>query len=235
MISQSASALCGAAAQSFAFTATAPLIPGSGLAIVRAALAIVLVPMLWQVALGRSSADPLASIVTGAVEGVALGMSASIVAGAVKAAGDAIDAALDSPPFASHASGAGPIDRLYQTAYAAILFGSGGFAAMVAGLVRANAGLPRHLFVLHGLVTLANVSLRESLLLAGPCLFAQALATIVSGLIARVSPALGGVLFGASVSPAFVMLALAAGASTLVPELLTLVRDTIALSSNLVR
>jgi hypothetical protein len=226
-------AVVAAAAEAVTFTATGPLLPEGVPAIVRAAVTMAIIPVLVQSTARSGMTSP--SLVAGACAGVAYGLGASIVAGAVKGAGAAVDAALGSPPFVSVTKADGPVERLYHLAYGLVLFGSGGFAAMIATLGGPGAFVVHHGIALGQVTVLAATSFRECLLLAGPCLFAQALATIATGLVARASPGIGGILFGAQLSSACVVFALAVGATTLGGELLDLVRNTIAIAWDVMR
>lgn len=213
--------------------ATAPVLPEGVPTIVRAGVTIAIIPMLVQSTAHSPFAS--ASFVGGACVGAAYGLGASIIAGAVKGAGGAIDSALASPPFVSVTKAGGPVERLYHLAYGLVLFGSGGFAGMIATL-EGGAGFVVHRgLAVAQVTTLAVTSMRECLMLAGPCLFAQALATIATGLVARASPGIGGVLFGTQLSSACVLLALAVGATTLGRELLDLVRATLSIAWHVVR
>lgn len=224
-----------AAAQAAAFAATAPLMPRHAAPpVIRGAFTLLLFPLLWAAAPPWAGADPLiASIVRQCVAGATLGLGAAAVAGAVTSAGDAIDAALGSPPFAQRVPSGGPIALLYELAYATVMLQSGGFTMLVCELVRTGAGLKHPLLSLHGLAALGTGSIRASLLLAGPSLFAQALATLAAGFLTRAAPQLGGMLFAASLTSAFVLLAVVLGAPALWPELVGLVRTLVSLASGL--
>jgi flagellar biosynthesis protein FliR len=223
-------ALAAATAQASAFSATAPIFPENAAPpVARAALVVVLIPILIHVGMTPTNERPIAAMVEGGVTGAAFGMTASMLAGAVKAAGDMIDVALGSPPFIERAASAGPISRIYQLAYALILLESGGLTLLIGGLARAGAHLPHALLSARGLAALGNASISASLTLAGPSLFAQSLATLAAGLFARAAPGVGGVLFGASFNSAFVLLAVVTGAAALWPELTSIVRETVRL------
>jgi flagellar biosynthesis protein FliR len=228
MHSASFEALAGAAAEAIAFSAAAPLLPGGLPSVVRVCLAISLIPILAQTVQDPQHASAGEALATGAIEGAIFGVSASLVAAAVKGAGGAIDATLGSPPFLAHEGRNGVLERLYELAFAITLLASGGFATLILSFVHADRTLLHKLLDPHEVVALAGLSLREGFVLAGPCLFAQGLATITAGILARVAPALSGVQFGTSLSSTFALLALSVGAGTLVPELAGAVRETLA-------
>lgn len=225
-------ALAGALARASAFAATVPLLPHQATPrTVRAGLALTLVPLLLIAEPTRVGADAMVPIVIDeGIVGAAFGLSAAVVASAVNAAGDMIDAALGSPAFLERAAAGGPVSRLYQIAFAVVLLQSGGLVTMIERFVRAGAGVPHHLTSGHALVALGGASIAASLSLAGPALFAQALATVVAGMLARAAPQLNGMLLSAPLASGSVLISLALGASILWPELVEIVRQAISLS-----
>jgi flagellar biosynthesis protein FliR len=229
--------LAPAVAQAVAFAATVPLMPaGATPRIARAALAVTLIPFLWNVAPCRSCVGaPIAAAIYGAMLGAMFGLSATVVAGAVSTAGDLIDVALGSPPFVERAASGGPIARVYQLAFALIFLRSGGLTMMIAEFVHASAALQHPLLTLPGLAALGRASLGTSLLIAGPSLFAQALATLIAGILSRVAPQIGGVLFSAPLISGSVLLAVTVGTFVLRSELVDVVRNTIALPAGFAR
>lgn len=230
MVPPAAAGLAAAAAEAAAFAATIPLMPKNAMPrVVRAALAITLVPLLWSTEQLRAHTDSLTmAIVERAIAGAAFGLAAAVVAGAVNAAGDAIDVALGSPPFAQRApSGGGPIALLYQLAYAVVLLQSGGLTRIICQLAIAGDALPHPLLTMRGLAALGSASFHASFMLAGPMLFAQALATFAAGVVARAAPQLGGALFSGPVVGAAVLCTVTVGAAILWPELTELVRQTV--------
>lgn len=223
-------ALAGALAEASAFAATVPLLGHHATPrVVRAVLALWLMPLLAIVGPQPGATNLVIVVVERAITGAAFGLGAAVVAGAVIAAGELIDTALGSPPFLERPVMGGPVARMYQIAFAVTLLQSGGLNALIVRLAQAGATLPVHLLSWHGLAALGSASLGASLELAGPSLLAQALATIVAGMLARAAPALNGMTFSASLAPGSALLALAAGAMTLRSELLALARDAILL------
>lgn len=231
MVWQPTAGLMAEVAQAAAFAATVPLMPaGATPRVARAALAVVLIPLLWTVLPSRSPmGEPIAAMLEGAIAGATFGLSAAVIAGAVTAAGDLIDVALGSPPFAEHALTGGPIARVYQLVYAIVLLRSGGLVAMIGEFARASSGLHHPLLTVHGLAMLGTASVRTSLLIAGPSLFAQALATIVAGMLSRVAPQIGGLLFSAPLISGSVLIAVTVGAFVLWSNLTDVVRQMINL------
>ena len=219
--------LAAATAEAMSFTATAPLMPEGVPPMVRATLAIVMIPLLAPLLIAHGEHH---AVFAGACTGAAYGLGASIIAGSVKGAARAVDTMLGSPPFVSMTKTDGPVERLYLLAYAVVLFGSGGFTAMIATLAGAHPVTAHQTLGVARVTMLMIISMRECLELAGPCLFAQALATVITGLMARASPALGGVLFGAQLSGASVVFTLAIGAVSLRHELVDVVRSTVVVA-----
>lgn len=220
--------LAVAVAEALAFAATVPLMPaGATSRIARLCLAVAAISILWNVS-PQHVGEPIVAMLHGAIAGATCGLGAAIIASAVNAAGDLIDVALGSPPFAERASTGGPIARVYQLAYALVLVASGGLTKMIAEFAHASFALQQPLMSMHALATIASASLRTSLLIAGPSLFAQALATLLSGILSRVAPQLGSMLFSAPLVSGSVLLAVTIGAVVLRSELIDVVRQIVA-------
>lgn len=237
MFGEATAGLPAAVARAVAFAATVPLMPvGATPRVTRAALALVLIPLLWTAAPYRALVgEPVRALLYGAMQGAMFGLSAAVIAGAVTAAGDLIDVALGSPPFVERAPSAGPVARVYQLAFALVLLQSGGLTMMIAEFARASSELQHPSLTLHGLTALGSASLRTSLLIAGPSLFAQALATLTAGILSRVAPQIGGVLFSAPLISVSVLFAVTIGSFVLRSELAGVVREIIALLAGLAR
>ncbi len=237
MFGHSTAGLTAAVAEATAFATTVPLMPaGATPRTARAALALVLIPLLLSVAPTQSRAgDPVAAMLYGAMVGAMFGLSAAVIANAVTAAGNLIDVALGSPPFGEHAPTGGPVARVYQLAYAVVLLQSGGLTMMIAAFARASSALQHPLLTLHGLAALGGTSFRTSLLIAGPSLFAQALATLIAGILSRVAPQIGGLLFSAPLISVSVLFAATIGSFELRSELTDVVRQVIATLADFAR
>lgn len=229
--------LIAAVVQAATFAATVPLMPaGATPRVARAALAVVLIPLLWSLTPSRSRMDqPIAAMLDGAIAGAMFGLSAAVIAGAVTAAGDLIDAALGSPPFAERALTGGPIARVYQLVYAIVLLRSGGLVMMIGEFTRASSALEHPTLTLHGLAVLGSASVRTSLLIAGPSLFAQALATVVAAILSRIAPQIGGLLFSAPLVSGSVLIAVTIGAFALWSDLTDVVRHMVDLLAGFAR
>jgi type III secretory pathway component EscT len=221
--------LAGSAAEAVALASTVPLgVGGAAMRIARAALTLVLVPVFLAVDQGAVQSMP-AQILGGAAIGAALGLSATIVFGAVVGAGSAIDAALMWAPVSERAGNGSPIGFLYQAAFAVVFFGMGGFVLIAAIAAAATVQLPLRLATLHGVARLGALCLSHGVALASPALLAQAIATIVTGLVARAAPQVGSILMSAPLIWSAVMLVLIAGAPLLFGGFAGLVRDLLAL------
>ncbi|MBC5805524.1 MAG: hypothetical protein DLM53_11235 [Candidatus Eremiobacter antarcticus] len=222
-------ALAGASA----FAATVPWFASGAIpAAVRAALALTLTPLLA----GRLQASHLhppllPALSSGALIGASFGLTAAMLAAAASAAGGAIDNALASPLGADRtALTRGPLAHLYQIAFSAVFLGSGGFNVLVERFADGFLSVPASIASPHALVVLADTSMRASLTLAGPSLYAQALATAVAGLCARALPQVNGMLLAAPLASTAVLFALAAGSLFLWPELVRLSVDAASAS-----
>jgi len=181
-----------------AFPATVKVILGLGLAI----------GVAPRVALGYESLDTgpfLLALLTQLVVGLALGFLVFLVFAAVQSAGALIDlfggftlAQAYDPQ--SQVNGA-QFTRLFQMASLALLFASGGYQLIVAGLVRSFDAVPlTGTFELGGLASLLVTALSQmflsSLQIAGPLVVVLFLADVGLGLLTRVAPALNAFQMG---------------------------------------
>jgi type III secretory pathway component EscT len=220
--------LAGALAASSAFAATVPWFASGAIpATVRAALALTLTPLLaGRMQASHVHAPLLAVLASGALVGASFGFTAAMLAAGAAAAGGAIDNALASPLGADRtALTRGPLAHLYQVAFSAVFFGSGGFDVLVERFAAGYLSVPANIASMHALVVLADSSMRASLTLAGPSLCAQALATVLAGLFARALPQVNGMLLAAPLASAAVLFTLTAGSLLLWPELVHLSAD----------
>jgi flagellar biosynthesis protein FliR len=220
-------------AQAASFAATVPLLPGSNTPrIARMALTLVLIPVIWSVTPSPKAGDTLiGAAVGGSIAGALCGLSASVIASSVSGAADIIDFALGSPPFIERTPAGGPIARLYQLAYAVVLFQSGGLMTMIAAFAGQSSAFHPSL-TLHGIAALARASLRSGIMIAGPSLFAQALSTVVVGIFSRVAPQIGGILFSAPLISGSVLIAVTFGTVTLWSVLTDVVRQIVSVQAS---
>ncbi|WP_439691489.1 flagellar biosynthetic protein FliR [Curtobacterium sp. SP.BCo] len=181
-----------------AFPATVKVILGLGLAI----------GVAPRVAEGYHSLDTgpfLLALLTQLVVGLALGFLVFLVFAAVQSAGALIDlfggftlAQAYDPQ--SQVNGA-QFTRLFQMASLALLFASGGYQLIVAGLVRSFDAVPlTGTFELGGLASVLVTALSRmflsSLQIAGPLVVVLFLADVGLGLLTRVAPALNAFQMG---------------------------------------
>lgn len=181
-----------------AFPATVKVILGLGLAI----------GVAPRVAEGYHALDTgpfLLALLTQLVVGLALGFLVFLVFAAVQSAGALIDlfggftlAQAYDPQ--SQVNGA-QFTRLFQMASLALLFASGGYQLIVAGLVRSFDAVPlTGTFELGGVASLLVTALSQmflsSLQIAGPLVVVLFLADVGLGLLTRVAPALNAFQMG---------------------------------------
>ncbi|MDP4334621.1 flagellar biosynthetic protein FliR [Curtobacterium sp. A7_M15] len=181
-----------------AFPATVKVILGI-------ALAVGVAP---RVAVGYESLDTgpfLLALLTQLLVGLALGFLVFLVFAAVQSAGALIDlfggftlAQAYDPQ--SQVNGA-QFTRLFQMAALALLFASGGYQLIVAGLVRSFDAVPlTGTFDLGGLASVLVTALTQmflsSLQIAGPLVVVLFLADVGLGLLTRVAPALNAFQMG---------------------------------------
>jgi type III secretory pathway component EscT len=185
------------AAPAFSLAATMPLGPSSvSLRTIRAGLAITLMAILSA---GQPPAgDVLPAVMTGALAGAALGLSATIVARAVTAAAALMENMLAPSPLAAGPGTPGTVRLLYECAFSWVFLASGAFGAIVGYVVHALAaeqGPPA--WATRGLASLGESFFTTSLALAAPACLAQMLAALVGGTIARAAPQVNGLLLNA--------------------------------------
>ncbi|WP_022907976.1 flagellar biosynthetic protein FliR [Curtobacterium sp. B18] len=181
-----------------AFPATVKVILGIGLAI----------GVAPRVAVGYESLATgpfLLALLTQLLVGLALGFLVFLVFAAVQSAGALVDlfggftlAQAYDPQ--SQVNGA-QFTRLFQMAALALLFASGGYQLIVAGLVRSFDAVPlTGTFDLGGLASVLVTALTQmflsSLQIAGPLVVVLFLADVGLGLLTRVAPALNAFQMG---------------------------------------
>ncbi|MFJ7287101.1 flagellar biosynthetic protein FliR [Curtobacterium sp. NPDC098951] len=181
-----------------AFPATVKVILGIGLAI----------GVAPRVAAGYESlaiGPFLLALLTQLLVGLALGFLVFLVFAAVQSAGALVDlfggftlAQAYDPQ--SQVNGA-QFTRLFQMAALALLFASGGYQLIVAGLVRSFDAVPlTGTFDLGGLASVLVTALTQmflsSLQIAGPLVVVLFLADVGLGLLTRVAPALNAFQMG---------------------------------------
>jgi len=199
-----------ALARASAFAALAPL-AGSGAVprVVRAALALTLVPAI-AAHLARSDAVlvPL-SWLREAAMGAAFGIAASIIASAASAGGSLVDGSLALRPFGRETvfrGAGGPFERIYSLAFAAVFVASGALTHLCGRFVAASSiasAVPAA-----SVPALVGSMVEISLDLAAPAIAAQVLGTLVAAAAARASPRVNGLMLASPVVTTLAMLAI---------------------------
>jgi flagellar biosynthesis protein FliR len=204
---------------------------------VRAVLALALVSMLFA---RRPLAAPDQAALTGdlttaALIGAACGLSASVVAAAARLAGSLIDNALAAGLFGQGLfAGGGPVSRIYSWAFALTFLSTGAYPRLVRALVDAT-GAMHDVHPALAAAALARTFLLAGLELAGPVLFVQMLAALLSGALGRVAPYANAMLFSGPLSAALTLACLVLGGSVVWPAFAALSQRVVEQSTTLVR
>ena len=117
-----------------------------------------------------------------------LGLGASILAWATRAAGGLIENAFAPGLLAQGVFGGdGPFSRLYTLGFALVLLSSGGYVALVGALtaISGAAATGVHVHLATRALALMHAFSLVALTLAGPALLAQAFAALIAGVVAR--------------------------------------------------
>ncbi len=210
-----------ALAASVALAATVPLatantVPG----IVRLALALAMTPLCAAhlPSAPHSNAELIEQTCIAASLGATLGLSATIIASAAAAAGSLIDHAIAGGLSGGQdgGDGTGPFALLLPLGFSYALCSVGALDRLMMGVAALGSALAIHAST-GGVVGLARVACEAAAVLALPPLFANALATMVSGMVARVVPRSSGMLLVPALgSPLAVCTVLAGVGSTMV-------------------
>jgi type III secretory pathway component EscT len=217
VITQSAALALGFA-RTAAFAASMPL--GRSRAVPRI-VRVVLAFSLAPIAAGARSTDTAmlhdlsaiaAAALSAALQGAAIGLCATIAAGAAAAAGGLIDAALASQPapLRDVFGESGPVGSICTAAFGWLFFG-GPFTLLVDFCIATD-----HQFVsVRAIAALAGACMQTALSAAGPAIVAQAFATVVAAGIARMAPRVNGMFLGAPIASALVIASRIAGGGAL--------------------
>jgi flagellar biosynthesis protein FliR len=154
--------------------------------------------------------------IAAAAQGAAIGLCATIVAGAAAAAGGLIDAALasQSGPVRDVFGESGPVGSLCTSAFGWFFFG--GAFNRLAEICMTPA---QHAIGVFAISTLARACVQIALAAAGPAIAAQAFATVTAAGISRLAPRINGMFLGAPIGSMLVIASLVAGAGALVSAL----------------
>jgi type III secretory pathway component EscT len=224
-----------ALAASVTFAATVPLASESAVpSIVRLTLALAMTPLCaaHPVSEPHSNIELIEQACVAASIGATLGLSASIVAAAAGAAGSLIDHALAGGLSGGQegGDGTGPFALLLPLGFSYALCSVGALDRLMVGVAMLGSTLAVQMSA-GGVVGLARFACETAAALALPPLFANALATMVSGIVARVVPRSSGMLLVPALgSPLALCTVLAGVGSTMV-----LLRDLALATSHAAR
>jgi flagellar biosynthesis protein FliR len=165
--------------------------------------------------------------IAAAAQGAAVGLCATIAAGAAAAAGGLIDAALASQPGPARDvfGESGPVGLLCSSAFGWFLFG-GPFDTLTGVCVSADfrtIGEP-------AIASLAGACVQTALAVAGPAVIAQAFAAVVAAGVARMAPRVNGMFLGAPIAAVLVIASLIAGGGALILALADIARRAAAVT-----
>jgi flagellar biosynthesis protein FliR len=218
-------------AGSAAFAALLPLAGARAVPpVVRLALALAIAPLV-AARLGAEprTGDLLAEALEFAVLGGATGLGASIVAGSAAAAGALIDGALGASAGGSDrifGQGAGPFGALAPLAFAYVMTSSGALTWLIAGYTASASALAAH-FAPPMAMALGRTLFAAAAAVALPALCAHALAALVAGIIARLTPRVNGMLLAPALGSMLVLCVVLAGAAALFSLMNELARLTV--------
>jgi flagellar biosynthesis protein FliR len=217
VIAETSVALAVGFARTAAFAASMPLgraraVPN----IVKVVLALTLAPIAAAALPVKPSSHDVSAVamlaLSAALQGAAIGLCATIAAGAAAAAGGLIDAALASQPapLRDVFGESGPVGSICTAAFGWIFF-AGPFTRLAAFCVEAD-----HKFLsVRAIAVLAGACTQTALAAAGPAIVAQAFAAIVAGGVARMAPRINGMFLGSPIASVLVIATLIAGSSAL--------------------
>lgn len=205
-----------AVVQSATFVASLDVFPRASLPLsIRGALALTIAPLLLRENATTVSKVDESVLVIGLVQCLLLGLGASILGWGTRAAGGLIENAFAPGLLAQGVFGGnGPLSRLYALGFALVLLSSGGYVALVGALVTIT-GAPAtgvHVHAATRALALMHAFSLVALTLAGPALLAQALAALIAGIVARISPFVNGMLLSAPLAAAAILVTLVLGA-----------------------
>lgn len=205
-----------AVVESAAFVASLDVFPRAALPLsIRGALALTIVPLLLNANAAAASMHGRSVFVMALVNCLLLGLGASMLGWAMRAAGGLVENAFAPGLLVQGVFGGnGPFSRLYSLAFALVFLGSGAYAALVGALVTVT-GAPTaalQVSVASRALVLIHAFTAAALALAGPALLAQALAALIAGVVARVSPFVNGTLLSAPLGAATILITLMLGA-----------------------
>ena len=201
-------------ARAAAFVAATPLgRAGSVPRIIRVVLAITLAPIVAAARPANPSvlddwtAFGFATLLT-AAQGAAVGLCATIVAGAAAAAGGLVDSALAAQPAPSRDifGESGPVGLVCTSAFGWFFF-RGPFERLTEVVATADSKNISATAV----AALARVCMETALACAGPAIVSQGFAAVLAAGIARIAPRVNGMFLAAPIASLLVVASLLAG------------------------
>ncbi|HEY7981283.1 MAG TPA: flagellar biosynthetic protein FliR [Candidatus Eremiobacteraceae bacterium] len=218
MIAQGSAELALGFARTAAFAAAMPLGRARAVPrIVRVVLAMSLTPI--AAAVRAADTPPLHDVsalavaaLSAALQGAAVGLCATIVAGAAATAGGLIDSALASQPapLRDVFGESGPMGSVCTSAFGWFFFG-GAFTRLAEFCVATD----HQVMSVSAIAALAGACTQTALAAAGPAIAAQAFAAVVAAGIARMAPRVNGMFLGAPIAALLVIASLLAGGGAL--------------------
>ncbi|MDQ6781431.1 MAG: flagellar biosynthetic protein FliR [Candidatus Eremiobacteraeota bacterium] len=201
-----------AVAESATFAASLDVFPRASLPpSIRAALALTMAPLLLRTNAAATVTHDRSVLLSALMNCLLLGLGASILGWAVRAAGGLIENALAPGLLVQGVFGGnGPFSRLYSLAFAFVFLSSGAYVTLVAALVSVTDAPATAVYVHAATRALALIHAftLAALALAGPALLAQALAALIAGIVARVSQFVNGMLLSAPLGAAAILIVL---------------------------
>jgi flagellar biosynthesis protein FliR len=207
-------------ARAAAFAAAMPLGRARSVPrVARVAIAVALAPLFAEHIMHSNgdvddSAGLARAALFNALQGAAVGLCATIVAGAAAAAGELFDTAVASQalPVRDVFGESGPIAGLSATLFGWFLMEAGGFERLVSACIAGTDGAPH----IRTVALLGTAFLQIALSAGAPALAAQAFATIVAAIIARMAPRINSLFLGAPIASLLTFCALVIGGAALV-------------------
>jgi flagellar biosynthesis protein FliR len=207
-------------ARAAAFAAAMPLGRARSVPrVARVAVAVALAPLFAQhVTYPNADVNDLAALTQAALfnalQGAAVGLCATVIAGAAAAAGELFDTCIASQtlPVRDVFGESGPVAGLCATLFGWFLMEAGGFERLVSACISGPDETPH----VRTIALLGTAFLQIALSAGAPALAAQAFATIVAALIARMAPRINSLFLGAPIASLLAFCALVIGSAALV-------------------
>ncbi len=214
-----ATALALGFARAAAFAAAMPLGRARSVPpVARVAVALVLAPLFAERIVDEAAAGDIAGLaraaLLNAINGAAVGLCATIIAGAAAAAGELFVTAIASQaiPARDVFGESGPVAALGAALFGWFFMSAGAFDRLAAICAAGVQGPPD----VRTVVLLGTAFVQIALAAGAPAVLAQAFATILAALIARVAPRINSLFLGTPITSllTFCILVVGGGAFT---------------------